>query len=425
MEEMQAVNVTPPVSEAPFSASDSTAVSFDEIEVKPVNRKVAGHDKPKEEPEVESSETSDQEPESKDDKKEEPDDKKEKKSDEKTKEAIKKDLKAQGKPKTYKVPNPKGDGDIEIAEDSEFEVKVNGAVEKASLRQIIDNYSGSKHLQRELTKFREEQKKFNDDRGLLQDYVNEIHTQLVEKKDLTGFVSAIAEAMGADAIEANRLTRDLLNKELDKWSKLDENQRALQVREQELELYRGQSQKQKQMRELKSIEAQLRQETDQVLEKMMSHPSFKVKVAQNNDLSEEELRNLAELEFKNLYDELSKSGQVSLDDFNPERIGKEFEARISEFETQSHQSQIGELINDIAPELNDSERQEALSMLAKIKRENPDFSAADIREIAVDVYGSKKAKNLSRKLKKTRTTTDTANVKQSDASGAPLSFDDL
>lgn len=335
----------------------------------------------------------------KEDKEKEPESEKDEDKDAETKDVEK----PKPKGKIYKVQGK--DGDLEIEEGAEFEVKIDGKQEKANLRQLLDNYSGTKHLQRELTKFRQEQKSFQDERDNVYSYMTELKDSLLEKKDFPGFVTAVAQVFGADPVEANTIAQEMLKGEIEKYVDLDPEQRAIKAQQEKLAY----------------LERVQRQQTE----------ARQAKIEQQRTVQEMESRARAVLEktgmdeesFVRLYKELEKT--TPLEELTPERVGEAFVAETQTEQEKKLTDDLTQMLSEVNKGLDEATQSKAIEELKTIQKQNPELGLKQLQEIAVEVYGSKAAKNLSRKVKKARANpVSTAKPEGVDPSDL-FSFDDL
>lgn len=311
--------------------------------------------------------------------------KSEKKADAKSEE------KAQSKgAKVYKVKN--GEEVVKLPADAQFEVKVRGEKQQVNLQDLLSNYSGQIDFSRKYSELGTEKQKFERERDNLQASVNRLYELAVEKNDPQQAIMFLSEALGGDPLET--------------WRKIEENvasrlqeEQSLSPEAKELKMLKAQQEWQKKRQE----DARQRQESEQTQTEM----STRVKTVQDKTGMDEKA-------FFTLYNELSQSGDVPLEKLTPELVGEVFEANKA-------QGSISQMIQEIAPELEN--HQEAVGEILDAWAKHPELEVEDLREVIVEAFGDKGKKNLSRKVKKARAQ---STVKRSqDKDGDPILFTDL
>ena len=381
-----AVNVTPKEQESPFTAG---ALSFDDLENAIEGKSEEDTQEAQEEPEK-TEEPAEPTPAEGDEKPS--DDKEAEEGEEKAEE-----------PELCRYPNVKKikAGDQEIPETAEFDVKVNGEATKATMRQLIDNYSGTKHVQQELQKLRDEQREFQGERASLQDYINGMHKSLLEDKDMGSFIGQVARALGADPVEANQLANEMLQAKFEEWNGLNENERLLKSRDEELRLLKSMQQQERERRQLEADKVEMQARMDTVIKET----------------------GMDEETFVRLYEELTKSG-MELGELTPERVGEHFKQQGEQLAATEKSESLKAMLTEVNPKLGGEDLDSALKDLEDVIKLNPSMTDEDIKDVVQQAFGTRAAKNLSRKVKRNNQQRPQAEVTQT-GSSAPLTFDEL
>lgn len=388
-------NVTPQIQEdAGFTAGDG-AVSFDELDQ--LSSRL-----PKDEKQETQDTEQKEEPDETEDKKDDAADQEQEKSDdqEKLKKAVEK-VKPQGK--AIKVKQYGTDQEVDLDGSTELEVKVNGQIEKVPLRDVINNYSGKKHIAQELSKLRQEQQAFGKTADTLQGYINEITNSLLVEKDMQKFITSISEVMGADPAQAVDIAQEMMQSKFKEWSEQDENQRAISLRDAKLKALEETQQRQQQAQATSRHEAEMLKKAHEYM--------------QQKGLSEEEYRELAK--------EVMEKNNIQSENLTPEAVAEYHSNKLVEQEAGKTQENILKILEDINPGLDETSKASAIDQLKAVKQFDETLSEKDLRDVAIEVWGNKKAKTLSKKLKRASMPTNTARIKNVDNDNAPLSFDDI
>jgi hypothetical protein len=181
---------------------------------------------------------------------------------------------------------------------------------------------------------------------------------------------------------------------LDEMHKMTPEQRKLQEYEMQLERYRK-----------KENEARSKQEE----QKLYSQVESTVKSLQ-------EKHGISDSEFYKAYTDLKESGAIKEQDITPELVAEYY----SELNTRG---KIAEFFDGIETDMTPESKLDAVEQLRKISINDPSLTMDDLRDIAVEVWGDKKARTLNNKLKKSKPTNTSMPTKRQQAE--PWSFDHL
>lgn len=306
-----------------------------------------------------------------------------------TKEPEKKDLDKQAdKVKNYKVKS--GESEVQLRGDAMLEVPVAGKPEKVSFQDLLNNYAGKTDWTRKYTEFDKERQTFKKDRTEVEGVINDFLTSAPENPMVA--ISKLGEHAGYDMPKFWKDFRSQLDTLMEDRMKLSPEERKARDLETEVEFYKKRDESQK---------------ATAVRERSLAEEKQKVERLQ-------ETHGLDNETFYKLYQELKESGEVQDKDLTADLVveyHKELDARKS----------IQGLLKEVSPNLKNSSK--AVSELREVMISHPKLSIADLKEIAIEVYGDKTAKNLSRKVQKSEPN-NTAQPSKARREN-PISFDEL
>ena len=274
--------------------------------------------------------------------------------------------------KTYEA--TAGEEALEVRADAEFEVKIRGENQKVSLEDLRNNYSGKTDWSKKYNELNKEKQDFDRDKGDLQSYVDQLHDKLVVKKDPMGAIWLLAEAMGGSPGDVVSEFQKQVLEQVNQLSDLSPEERRIKELEDSMSLRKRQEDE-------SQSRYRARREQEEAIRK------------QNEALDK---YGLDKDTFNKTYFKLIETGDV-----DPNQLPADIYDVVGKAHTATkHTESIGNLLDEVNPELSD--KQDAVSDLSKVMRDYPAMTVTELRDIAVEVYGSSKAKNLSKKLKKTQ-----------------------
>ncbi len=292
-----------------------------------------------------------------------------------------------GKPeRTFSV--RQGDDTLSIKPDGVMKVKVDGKEMDVKFQDLVDNYSGK-------TNWSKKHQDLAEDKKAMQDSVNMLYDRLVKQGDALGAIEVLAEALGADPLATRKQIKTTLVKQLQEFASLSPEEQALRELKEELSWHKQQKESERVLGEAKAQQAALKSRLD--------------KVQETYGLSTEQM--------VATYEEL-KSLNVSDADMesNPDLIGQYHKAK----ETRAG---IEAILTEAQAEFEtEPARLDAVERLTKVMQLYPDMTLTELRDYALEAYGSKAAKNLSRKLKKAQ---PASTSKAPERTREPVTFDDL
>ena len=265
-----------------------------------------------------------------------------------------------------------GKDQVNVRADAKFKVKVNKQDVDVTFDELVSNYSGKTDWTRKYNELNTEKQKFEKDSSILQNYVDDLHQKLVVEKDVEGAIGHLAQAMGGNPVNVIQQVRQMMMEKLNQWSELTPEQREVEMAKEEVALWKKHEEQTQQAR----ISAKEQSEMDNRVSEVMT----------SNNLDQET--------FLNLYNELNESGLVDTGDLTPELVGEYHQ------EVQAREA-LDTMLTEVNPTLEEDAKDEAVEELRKVMTDNG-FTVDALRDIAVEVYGNEKAKNISKKLRKSK-----------------------
>lgn len=293
--------------------------------------------------------------------------------------------------KSFKVKS--GDKDVDLRGDAALDVTVSGKQEKVTVQDLVNNYAGKVSWERKFSQLDTERKTFQTERQDLQKSIDDLYDLAVKQSNPRAAIEKLAEAMGGDGRKIFQQLREEIKKSLDSYKDLSPEEIQVLEKDEELEYLRKKDETRASAEQQQKIEAAVGQRVKAIQEKF----------------------NLTEEGFYRAYDDLKKTGRVAPQDITPELVGQHHVEMKSKQELQ-------QMIAEINPDLENAAQ--AVADLHDAMTKN-DLSVADMKEIAAELYGSKKARSLVKKMKQAQG----GNVNTARPSPArrtdPINFDDL
>ncbi len=299
-----------------------------------------------------------------------------------------------GEVKTQEVKNERvfklkqGEEELSLKPDAVTKVKVDGKEVEIKLQELVDNYSGK-------TNWSKKYQDLAEDKKALQESINGLYDKLVKQGDALGAIEVLAEALGGNPLEARKQVKATLIKQLENLASLSPEEREVVDMKEELSWHKRQKESERATSELQAKRAELQTKVD--------------KVQETYGLTTEDL--------VKTYEEL-RSLDVSEADLeaNPDLIGQYHKAKQT-------RSGIDGLLKEIEADFeSEPARTDAVERLAKVMQLYPDMTLTELRDYALEAYGSKQAKNISRKLKKSQ---PVSTVRTAERKREPVNFDDI
>lgn len=268
--------------------------------------------------------------------------------------------------KAYRI--KQGESEFDLFADTPISVKVAGKDEQVPFQELLNQYSGKVDYNRKYSELDRERKTFHTERQGLVEGINRIHKIAVDEGNPRLAIESIAEVLGADP---DKIWTDMLKQvesQVDEFSRLSPEERKARKAETELDYYKN---KERIQGQFKAREAELKQ-VDSVVNAI------------------QETHKISRDEFFNAYKDLEaahKQGTLK-SELNPELV------RDYILELRNH-DKVNETIKDIGEVPNAQFYQRELLRLA---RENPEFTASDLREIIDQVLPKKSSASKNKTL---------------------------
>lgn len=286
-----------------------------------------------------------------------------------------------------------GEEDVSLPHSVEVPIEVNGEVTNVPLSSLLGAYKADKDIQRRFSEVDRERKAFEADRNTLQDMVTNLHKRMTDPEaSATAAIEYIAECVGADPIKIASEFRQKVFKDMERFKEMTPEQIEAEEARAELEMLRRQREDTR---------------TQEMRQKELSALESRVDAVQQKYAINAE-------KMTELYQDLLTAG-VPQDKITPESLG-EYHQELSA--RQSAQEVLREVNPDMSEEALDGAIEEFAGLVL-----DKGFTVDDLKEIAVEVYGNKAAKNLSRKVRKAEPAA-TAKVSGERAT-VPVNFDDI
>lgn len=288
----------------------------------------------------------------------------------------------------------KGDQSLELDEDFEFTHKIDGKVESFKVKDLLNDFAGKTDWTRKYNALHQERTGFYKERDSLHNNIQEFYRRAVEDKNPRLAIDFLAETMGADP---KQVWTDLVNQikgAIPQGANLTPEEMKAKELEQELEYLRSKE-------DLRRKEAE-KSKTDQELIGRIKETQSKYGMTPE--------------QFKACYDDMvAEAARTGYDvkNLTPEQVGQYYQI-LNKHET---------IAGLVAETTEDSELADKIKVdLYDVWKANPQFTAEDLKDIAISVYGSpkKSGSRLAEKVKKQET--KKTNLPQQEPL---LSWDDL
>ena len=384
---MQEIQSTADVSQPIQQGGGESPVSWDQLESVSNFQAEVAKNEAKEEIQAEKAakkELGVKEPSPKSEEKEDgdtkPKAKTEKKTDAKTDEQTVKRLKIQHGEEGYELPL-----------DAKVPVKIDGKVEQVTIQEALARYSQQKHLDKLYQDYKKEKVAFDGERGKIKATMEQVRDLLVNKKDVRGFIEAIAEPLGVDANELYRDTISQLESKLEEQQQLSPEERRAKSLEEELQYYRRKQEEAKQAQ----AKASSMKELETTVETVMTQTG------------------MDKASFVKSYDELVQLG-FQPDQLTPDQIG-------AYYRNMQTITRVEQRLAEKNPELaQDVKVVEKLASLAIQTQATPEEIDKVIEELYTSDAEKKLAKKMNRSARKSAAETPVKNPSKD-----PLFFDDI
>ena len=245
-------------------------------------------------------------------------------------------------------------------------VKIAGKTEMVPLQDVVNNYSGATHLNRQYAEFKTMSEAHKAEIAEVNTAFAKLHELAVEKKDPRGTIELIAQAMGADPKQLFEDMSAKMMETFEAYAALSPEDRAKRKTEEELTYYRSKDE----ARKAKAAETQKAQAYEKQVDEIITKSGMDKQT------------------FVTRYEELSGLGSIKKEDITPEMVAK-FHGNMTAIEN------VEKLMTEYAPELENKESEiQRLSQLAI----QTGATAAEIEEVVKSLYANQAERKLAKKI---------------------------
>lgn len=286
-----------------------------------------------------------------------------KKPEEQLKEAIKPESKEE-----VNTSEEKTEKEVELSPDSQIEVKIDGKVEKVSLQDLKNNYSGKIAFDKKFTQLDREKKELEGEIGKINKFIDELG-QTMNRSMLEGFFK-VGELKGIAPHQIKQKLIQELIPEIDRLEAMDEDQRRLESEREELNYNR---------KKHESEVARLKQEQAQ--------RDLRAKID-----SIRETHNIDETEWDNAVHQLDTRLPKN-EEITPKMVGEfvVYERARASTEEALKTFDNGKYLQD----------GEVVKQLHAVIMQNPDLTPSDIQDVLSKAFNSVAKDEVEAKVKKT------------------------
>lgn len=287
-----------------------------------------------------------------------------------------------------------GDQEVDVRPDSTVEVTIDGKKESVTVKDLLSNYSGKINHHRKYQELDNERKAFHAEKQELQSGIDNILN--LAKTDKLAATEFIFNALGENGREVLKELEATIVAHYEELAQLTPEERAQRKIQEEADFQKKRADRY----EHENTKARQRQELDK-----------RVKAQQ-------EKYNLSNEQFVKRYDELiqlQKLGKLD-QEITPEFVGLYHQA-------VERNDQITGILDEVNPGLEDKEA--AFNQLRETWANNPDLTAAQMKSIALEVYGSQAAVKLAKKIQRSSGGDKKFTPQPKKPEKEPFNFDDL
>jgi hypothetical protein len=259
-----------------------------------------------------------------------------------------------------------GDQETEVRADALVPVKIAGKTEMVPLQDVVNNYSGATHLNRQYAEFKAKSEAHKAEIAEVDQAFAKLHELAVVNKDPRGTIELIAQAMGADPKQLFEDMSAKMMETFEAYAALSPEDRAKRKTEEELNYYRSKDEARKQ----KAAETQKAQSYEKQVEEIITKSGMDKPT------------------FVSRYEELAGLGSIKKEDITPEMVAK-FHGNMVALEN------VEKMVTQYAPELENKESEiQRLSQLAI----QTGATALEIEEVVKSLYANQAERKLSKKI---------------------------
>ena len=292
------------------------------------------------------------------------------------------------------------DEQYEIPEEATMTVKIDGEEVEVPINELKNNYSGKTAWDKKFNELSTERKGFNEERGLIEKYVNEFG-ELARAGDKIGAMQYLASLSGVDALQFRKDLRDQVLNDYKQVMDMDEHQRKAFELQEENEFLKNARESDTERQVQQQAHMELQQKTNQYQEAL----------------------GVDENTWQQAQQDLIDEGH-GVEEITPDAIGQYLYAHKS---YNNAESILGEVSEEYAA--ND----DYVIELGDIMMENPTLSREDFVEMVKEELGSpaekksvsNKAATSAKKKEEQEPTSYSERLKQGNKLDQFYSFDEL
>ena len=303
------------------------------------------------------------------------------------------------------APSGEKEGDSENTEEELVEVKIDGELQKVSLQELKNNYSGKVAYDKKFSELDQERKQVVSERDSLQNDINAVNQYVAELGDKMRNVSmmeGLYEIAALNNIGPHMVKQALIAEilpEINRMAELSEDQIQLEYNKSDLEYQKSLQQREQERFRSEQTQRELNDKVNSVL-----------------DANKIEMSEYKEAEaFLN-----ARKDQIG--EVTPELVG--------EYVTFSRAENRAENLLNQFDSGKHFENEEVMNGVIDMLLQNPEFSDADVNEILTDVLGQAKREVAEQKIeqkqqKQTKSTKKTVQLNNTEVEEGPTDWEDI
>ncbi len=290
---------------------------------------------------------------------------------------------------------------LDIPADAKLIHKVNGEEVEVTVQELLNNFSGKQSWDRKYQDLAEEKKTFQSEVEMIERYVNTFADKAQTKdengnQDFLGAMTYLAEMAGMDPLKFKDGVREQMLPLMAQWSNMNEDQRNnIRLREENAFL---------EIKKQTESELRAEEQANQALKQELSNLQRDYNLDDNTVVQ--------------AWDELVKEVPDSQDITNSMLVQKGVEIlKVREAEV---------LISEVNPDVLNN-YPEAAQDIANVMMSNPGFQKEEIVHVIEQVYGKRKEKVISEKVRASQPNAQSQQMETESTFGDDdvVSFDDL
>lgn len=271
-----------------------------------------------------------------------------------------------------------GESEVEIPEDAEFEIKVDGKMVKAKFADLQKHYSGTVSIEKKYETFKKEQdslKTAQQQLDIEKESLNGVLNSVFEfgkQRDPVKFIQKIVEFSDMDPAEFEVNLLDSLTPIVQNWAALSPEEKNLLVLQRKSKIQSEKLSKYEQEKQTTTAQREMEQKLVQLCQ----------------------TENISEQEFVDNFNELARlkeGGHLQIAKIEPQHV-------VEYTKVRQAQSRVNLALEKVDASL--IENRDVVSFLISEVRKEPDMSEADLDEIVQGAFGKGKKAKVEDRLNK-------------------------